>query len=235
MTILGIQYIYIWHPIIFGRGELPQHPSHGEFDEIENPSSEFALSGRDAEVVSAIEEEDLTSFSFDGLRRITGAHPETLSRVLDRLEEAGIVVKNPQGYIVAERSKKAIAVHPLGMAGSRVPLLHTLLPYDVDVQSIVSELKGKWFGMLRWIGYSVVDDGTTLKWVTEDGRLQIDARFSGGQLDIEARVNAGSDVSGAVKASHQLMSHISKFYSRTRSRRILQMRILGGYLMPASM
>jgi DNA-binding transcriptional ArsR family regulator len=214
---------------------LPHRPSRGEFDEIENRGREFTLSGRDAEVVNAIEEEGLTSFSFDGLRRMTGAHPETLSRILDRLEEAGIVVKSPEGYIVAGRSKEALTVHPLGLAGSRVPLLHTLLPYDVDVRSIISDLKGKWFGTLRWIGHSLADDGTTLKWVTEDGRVQIDARFSSGQLNIEAKVSAGSDVSEAVKASHQLMSHVSRVYSRTRGRRILQMHMLGGYLMPASM
>lgn len=166
---------------------------------------------------------------------MTGAHPETLSRILDRLEEAGFVVKSPEGYIVAERSKESLAVHPLGMASSRVPLLHTLLPYDVDVRGILSELKGRWFGTLRWIGYSLVDEGTTLKWVTEDGRIQIDARFSGGQLDIEAKVNAGSDVSEAVKASHQLMSHVSRVYSRTRGRRVIQMYRLSGYLVPASM
>jgi hypothetical protein len=214
---------------------LPHRPSRGEFDEIEIPGREFTLSDRDAEVVNAIEEEGLTSFSFDGLRRMTGAHPETLSRILDRLEVAGIVVKSPEGYIMAGRSKETLAVHPLGMAGSRVPLLHTLLPYDIDVHSIISELKGKWFGTLRWIGYSLVDEGTTLKWVTEDGRVQIDARFSGGQLDIEAKVSAGSDVSEAVKASHQLMSHVSSHYSRTRGRRMLQIHLLAGYLTPASM
>ncbi len=214
---------------------MPHRPTRGDFDEIEEPNRDFVLSVRDAEVVSAIEEEGLTSFSFDGLRRMTGAHPETLSRILDRLEEAGIVVKSPEGYIVGERSKEALTVHPLGMASSRVPLLHTLLPYDVDVRSIISDLKGKWFGTLRWIGYSLADEGTTLKWVTEDGRIQIDARFSSGQLDIEAKVNAGSDVSEAVKASHQLMSHVSRVYSRTRGRRMLQMRMLSGYLMPASM
>ena len=217
---------------------MPQHPSRGEFDEIEteSPRKALLLSGRDNEIVSAIEEEGLTSFSFDGLRRMTGAHPETLSRILDRLEEAGIVVKSPEGYIVAERSKEVLTVHPLGTTNSRVPLLHTLLPYDVDVRNIVSDLKGKWFGTLRWIGYSVGDEGTTLKWVTNDGGVHIDAKFFGGQLDIEAKVRAGREVSDAVRASHQLMSHVSSLYSRSRGkRRILQMRTLKGYFMPASM
>ncbi len=216
---------------------MPQNSSRKEFDETEgaNPRGELALTGRDVDVVSAIEEEGLTSFSFDGLRRITGAHPETLSRILDRLEEEGIVAKSPEGYRVEGRAKDVI-VHPLGTVNSRIPLLHTLLPYDADVGGIISELRGKWFGTLRWIGHSETDGVTTLKWVTDDRGIQIDAKFFGGQLDIEAKMKAGRQVSDAVRASHQLMSHISGAYAGARrSRRILQMRTLTGYLMPASM
>ncbi|MDA4128095.1 MAG: hypothetical protein OK422_01310 [Thaumarchaeota archaeon] len=192
------------------------------------------LSARDAEVVQAIEEEGLTVFSFDGLRRITGAHPETLSRALDRLEEQGVVTRAPEGYIVTERAKEVPAVRPLGVAEARIPLLHTLLPYDVKLSEVVSQLKGKWFGALRWVGYSLSEEGTVLKWVTDDGAVQIDARFSPGQLDIDAKVAGRNDVSEAVKASHQLMSHVSKLYA-PRGGRILQFAVPAGYLNPASM
>jgi DNA-binding IclR family transcriptional regulator len=53
----------------------------------------YSLSERDTDVLSLIDEEGLTLFTFDGLKRRLGLHPETLSRILSRLEEEGIVKK----------------------------------------------------------------------------------------------------------------------------------------------
>ena len=60
------------------------------------------LSERDADVLALIEKEDLAVFTFDGIKRRTGLHPETLSRVLARLEEEGILKKQADGYISYE-------------------------------------------------------------------------------------------------------------------------------------
>ena len=54
------------------------------------PDVQSQLRDRDAEIVKTIEEEGLSVFTFDGLRRITGTHPETLSRTLERLEADGM-------------------------------------------------------------------------------------------------------------------------------------------------
>ena len=70
------------------------------------------ISPRDAEVVRTIEEEGLSVFTFDGLRRITGAHPETLSRSLERLEDGGILVKSPEGYSVTDKAKESFGLRP---------------------------------------------------------------------------------------------------------------------------
>ena len=44
--------------------------------------ADYSLSERDADVLALIETEDLAIFTFDGLKRRTGLHPETLSRIL---------------------------------------------------------------------------------------------------------------------------------------------------------
>ena len=44
-------------------------------------------------VLQVIGEEKLTNFSFDRLKRRLGVHPETLSRILYRLAEQGIIKK----------------------------------------------------------------------------------------------------------------------------------------------
>jgi DNA-binding MarR family transcriptional regulator len=67
--------------------------SSGDF-ENERPE---VIPERDLSVLRLIGDEELTGFTFDGLKRRLGAHSETLSRTLDRLESEGIVEKGEQG------------------------------------------------------------------------------------------------------------------------------------------
>jgi len=175
-----------------------------------------ALNARDVEVVRAIEEESLSVFTFDGLRRITGAHPETLSRSLERLEDEGYVVKSPEGYSVTGKAKETLALRPTFGGGKRVPVLHTFLPYEASAGKIVSALKGRWFDTIRWVGMSESEEGFVMKWVIEDGSATIDARFSAGLLDIDAKITKDSDLPKAVRAAHQLMGRISRLYASPR-------------------
>jgi DNA-binding HxlR family transcriptional regulator len=192
----------------------PDSPDFGE--ELGFADGIPELSDRDAEIVQRIEREGLSAFTFDGLKRLTRAHPETLSRALERLEEQGMVVKTPTGYAITEKAKSLASPVPAYSDVGHVPLLHTLLPYDTDPRVFIEALKGKWFDRLRWVGESYTNDGIVLKWVTEDGAVQVDARFSPGQLDIDARAREGSELNSAVKAAHQLMNRISRLYSSAR-------------------
>ena len=171
---------------------------------------------RDAEVVRAIEEEELTMFTFDGLRRITRTHPETLSRTLERLEEDGYVAKSPEGYSVTDKARGAFTRKPAFGGGRKVPILHTFLPYEASAGKIVAALKGRWFDNIRWVGMADGEEGLILKWVTDDGSAVIDARCSACRLDIDAKVDKEADLPKAVRAAHQLMGKISKLYSSAR-------------------
>jgi DNA-binding Lrp family transcriptional regulator len=192
------------------------------------------LSDRDAEVVRTIEEEGLSVFTFDGLRRITGAHPETLSRALERLEEDGIVQRSSEGYNTTDKAKHVVTLRPAYAAGSRVPILHTFLPYGASLGIIVEALKGRWFDRMRWVGMAEDEDGLVLKWITDDGSAIIDAKFSAGQLDVEARIKQDADMPKAVRAAHQLVGRISKLYASPRpGSRTMLMQI--GYFTPYAM
>jgi hypothetical protein len=170
------------------------------------------FSERDAEVLRFLGEEDLLGFTFEGLRRRLGTHSETLSRILHRLEDQMILEKTSEGYHVTHKGKEMIGVKPLASspAQHRVPILRTLLPYGRGSSEVVSGLKGRWFGPLRWLGYSEDERGTTMKWVTEDGAVQIDAIFSEGELTIEGNVREGKDLTDAIRASYQLVGHLSR-------------------------
>jgi len=186
----------------------------GRFPEI-GQSDEIDLTPRDSNILHAIQEEGLTIFAFDGLKRLLGVHQEMLSRVLDRLEDEGLLEKVSEGYRLTDRGSHQVA-RPLGSIQPRIPIVQSLLPHDVDVQRIIAGLKGRWFGSLRWLGYSQTDEGLVLKWITEEDSIQIDAKFSENYLSIDAKVGEEKDVSQAVKASHQLMGHISQLYGGPR-------------------
>ena len=175
----------------------------------------YPLSERDTDVLSLIDEEDLTMFTFDGLKRRLGLHPETLSRILSRLEQEGMVKKGPEGYKVTPKITK-LKLHPTRDKTPSTSLLQTFLPSNMLTQQLISELQGKWFGILRWLGFSETSEGVTLKWVTEDGGIQIAASISGTTLNIDAKFLSDTDLNLALKAAYQLMAHIGKLYTGTR-------------------
>jgi len=186
-------------------------PREGFTGESDGPK----FSERDAEVLRFLGEEDLLGFTFEGLRRRLGTHSETLSRILHRLEEQMILEKAPDGYHVTSKGKQMIGVqplatHPTSVTHHRVSILRTLLPYARGSADVISRLKGRWFGPLRWLGYSEDERGTTMKWVTEDGAVQIDAIFSEGELTIEGDLREGRDLTDAIRASYQLVGHLSR-------------------------
>jgi DNA-binding transcriptional ArsR family regulator len=199
----------------------------------QNTPSSYSLSERDADVLSLIDEEGLTTFTFDGLKRRLGLHPETLSRILSRLEEEGMVKKTPEGYTVTPKVTK-LQLHPTRDEVTSVSLLQTYLPSDMLTQKLIVELKGRWFGILRWLGVSETREGVTLKWVTEDGGIQIAANISGTELNIEAKFLSDTNLNLALKAAYQLMAHIGKLYSGSRlARHVAYYGDSNSYLMPA--
>ena len=196
------------------------------------PASE--VQDRDAEVVRVIEEEGLSVFTFDGLRRITGTHPETLSRTLDRLEGDGMLAKSADGYVMTGRGRSALSLRPASLSGSRVQILNTFLPTSASAKVIVEALKGRWFDKMRWVGMSNGDDWVAMKWVTEDGGAIIDAVVSGRELEVEAKLKRESDLPGAIRAAHHIVGRISRLYASPRpGSRPMMMQI--GYFKPYAM
>ena len=195
-----------------------RHIDASPSDSISYDSDESTLTPRDTGVLQTVMEEGLTVFTFDGLKRLTGLHQEKLSRIIDRLEEEGLLEKVAEGYRITARGNERIP-RPLGSAMQPIPIVQSLLPRDVDLQQLISGLKGRWFGGLRWLGYTQNDEGTVLKWIAEEDGVQIDARFTDSYLSIDAKVAEGREVSQAVKAAHQLLGHVSGLYGTPTRRR----------------
>src|SRR2546422_11547580 len=75
---------------------------------ILDESEDSNLPPRDTGVLQTEMEEGLTVFTFDGLKRLTGLHQEKLSRIIDRLEEEGLLEKVEEGYRISAWGNEAI-------------------------------------------------------------------------------------------------------------------------------
>jgi hypothetical protein len=203
-----------------------------DVDWHEFPESTF--SERDIEVLNLISQEALAGFTFDGLKRRTGLHPETLSRILNRLEHEGIVEKGPGGYKVTSKINDYPTQRSSVIDESRMPLLQTFVPSNVSLEQLIQNLKGKWFGLLRWLGCTEGEDGITLKWITEDGSIQVNANISETALTIEAKFLRDRDLNMALKASYQLITYIGRLCSGSQLiRRVAYFSDSDLHLMPA--
>jgi DNA-binding Lrp family transcriptional regulator len=200
----------------------------------QSPSADYSLSERDADVLALIENEDLATFTFDGLKRRTGLHSETLSRILVRLEEEGIIKKEHEGYSVTPKITK-LKLHQPKTEEPTTPLIQTFLPSDLMTPQLIVALKGKWFGVLRWLGISENRQGVTLKWITEDGAIQIAANIQGTALNIEAKFLTSHNLNLALKASYQLMANIGKVCQSSHAARAQNAAYFGEspFMMPA--
>ena len=184
-------------------------------DESWNISSE--LEERDTDVIKVIHIENLTYFTFEGLKRRLKIHPETLSRILTRLTVEEILKKTNNGYSLTTKGKQLLNQQHQRSTPAKIPVLQSFIPPDLSVDKIVSHLKGKWFGSLRWLGYSVSERTVELKWITTDGEIIVSAFFSNGILQIYSKAISENDFSTTLTASYQLMGYITKLISKAEN------------------
>ena len=175
------------------------------------------LRERDVDVIQVIHIEDLTYFTFEGLKRRLKIHPETLSRILARLTEEEILEKTDNGYSLTPKGKQLMNQQNHGSAPTRTPVLQSFVPPDLSADKVVSDLKGRWFGSLRWLGYSVSQGTVELKWITTNGEIIVSAVFADGVLQIYSKAISETDFSSRLNVSYQLMGYITKLISKAEN------------------
>lgn len=127
------------------------------------PEGASSSGGLDARVLVALEERNAL-IPFSGLRRTLGAHPESLSRALRRLEREGLVERSSQGYRSVRHPERVAEAESELHAVARIDL-----PPGVDAAAVLERLTGRWFGSLRWMGVVDRPDRRLLAWARRDG------------------------------------------------------------------
>ncbi|HEX7033263.1 MAG TPA: ArsR family transcriptional regulator [Nitrososphaera sp.] len=170
------------------------------------------LHNNDSKILSALNEESGSNYSFKGLMRKLGLHQQSLSRALRRLEEMGLVEKSQVGYRLVRGSESAISRidsrRPKGREYTQ--LLQTYIPLSVRTYEIVSQLMGKWFRNLRWLGMIESGTGYTLQWSSEDGSFQINLRMISDYIVIETNASTEKEKVEAMVGSYAIYEQITK-------------------------
>lgn len=146
--------------------------------------------------------------AFNGLRRSLGAHPESLTRALRRLERDGRVTHDSDGYTLRLDGETPIAP---GRGSARAPprvVASVHLPAGVSGDSVLGALAGRWFGALRWVGVYEHPGEPTLVWSAGGGGAHVLLSARRGQLRVAIEgADASDQTAEAEAAARELLGH----------------------------
>lgn len=165
--------------------------------------------GNDSKILSLLNQETGTYYSFKGLMRKLNLHQQSLTRALGRLEQLGLVKRSEHGYKLNDIDKKR------GSDVSRKPcayrhLLQTYIPPGIEAKEIVRKLSGRWFSRIRWIGLIESETSYMLQWINEDNSFQVNVRIIWDHIIIETNAVSDKDKIEAVVASFKIFDQIVK-------------------------
>jgi hypothetical protein len=142
--------------------------------------------------------------AFSGLRRVLGAHPESLARALRRLEREGLVERVDGGYrSFGERARSLEEI-----TAELRPIASVDLPFGTLPESLLGRLAGRWFGSLRWVGVVERTDGRLLAWARRDGAGYVLLGVDRGHLRVYVPgSSATDDPSETEDAAYELLVH----------------------------
>jgi len=141
--------------------------------------------------------------AFSGLRRALGAHPESLSRSLRRLEREGLVDRQDGGY----RALRPPAAGEPASTDLRT-IASVELPPGVEAGFVHGRLSGRWFGSLRWVGVVERPGGRLFAWAGRDGSGTVLLGIHRGVLRVYVPTDAATSDPGEVEESaYELLAH----------------------------
>lgn len=144
---------------------------------------------------------------FSALRRRTGLHPQALSRVLQRMQDAGRITKSDEGYRVNSPSRLPAIPAP------NVVLLQVRLPPHLDPRTVAASLEKRWFHDLVWHGRRDEGEVAVLTWLRRSGTfVRLRAAPGALQIDVDAAPAEDATVFASVRG---LLSAITELFAAT--------------------
>jgi DNA-binding HxlR family transcriptional regulator len=142
--------------------------------------------------------------AFSGLRRVLGAHPESLARSLRRLEREGLVERVDGGYRALAGVERSVDE----LTSDLRPVAQVDLPVGTSAETLLGRLAGRWFGALRWVGVVERPDGRLLSWARRDGSGHVLLGIDRGTLRVYRPGGAPDDEPAETEdAAYELLVH----------------------------
>jgi len=195
------------------RFSTPRLSTHFQLDEKIGTTGEFPIledfHDNDSKILSLLNQEAGTYYSFKGLMRKLNLHQQSLTRALGRLEQLGLVKRSEHGYKlndIEQKSGTAVCQNPCAYRH----LLQAYIPPGIEAKEIVRKLRGRWFSRIRWIGLIESETSYMLQWINEDNSFQINVRIIWDHIIIETNAASDKDKIEAVVASFKIFDQIVK-------------------------
>ena len=144
--------------------------------------------------------------AFNGLRRALGAHPESLTRALRRLERRGVVRHLEDGYALVAPGERSLQTRP---TPGRRSVASVQLPPGLSSDAILGQLAGRWFGTLRWSGVYDRAGDPLLAWSVGASPVRVLLSIRKGALRVlvEGEPSSESGARAAEGAAWELLRH----------------------------
>lgn len=171
---------------------------------------ELDVRPNDSKVLDVLSENN-SNYTFRGIMRKLGMHQESLSRSLQRLHELDLIEKSQLGYKLSEKGAFLAKEDPK-MKISYTPLLQTYVPSNVHASDIISNMAGRWFKNLRWIGMIESQTEHVLQWLSEFGSFDLNLRVAPNYITIESSATTEKEKADAMISAYRIIQEVSKLY-----------------------
>ena len=178
--------------------------------EGQNHVDELDVRPNDSKVLDVLSESN-SNYTFRGMMRKLGMHQESLSRSLQRLHDLDLIEKSQLGYKLSEKGAFLAKEDPK-LKISYTPLLQTYVPSNVHPSDIISNMAGRWFKNLRWIGMIESQTDHVLQWLSEFGSFDLNLRVSQNYITIESSAASEKDKADAMISAYRIIQEVSKLY-----------------------
>jgi DNA-binding transcriptional ArsR family regulator len=200
-------------------------------DDDSYPVSINDLHNNDKKILSLLNEEICSTYSFKAIQRKLDIHQQSLARALKRLGYLELIEKSSAGYKLIkknmplskdlfEKSQIEEEEDPELFEAKKAKkkfnqLIQIRIPIKNSIELIVNRLIGKWFGDLRWFGLIKKETALTLQWIAinkynNDNLFQININIVSEYIVIECNAVSDKEKIEAMLYSNRIVSEIMK-------------------------
>ncbi|MDN5867755.1 MAG: MarR family transcriptional regulator [Candidatus Nitrosocosmicus sp.] len=182
----------------------------------------------DKKILSLLQKEMWSIYSFKALERKLEIHQQSLSRALKRLLDLNLIEKTSSGYKLVERNvhnsnpilednflNEEIEIDKSKKNRKYKQLIQIYMPVKGNIELIVDHLTGKWFGNLRWFGLIKKETGFRLQWIVVDKHsnnkiFQINVSILSEYIIVESDAVTDSEKVEAMHHSNRIIEELIK-------------------------